>query len=234
MPAGRHATIFSLIVLLHIGFFYAMQAGLLREAGRVIEQEVVARLISPEAPPPEPPPPPPPPKVVVAPPPPPPPPTATIKPVDTPPPPTAITLPPEPPEPPPKPAEPAPVVVAPGPPAPPAPPAPVVAPPPPPAPPAEPRVRALGDQGIEYIKAPTLSYPSISLRLKETGDLLVRVLVNEQGRVDKVEVQKSSGFPRLDNAARDAAMRAQFKPYLEGGRAVPVWVVVPFSFKLDS
>lgn len=232
MPAGRHAAVISFIVLLHIGFFYAMQSGLLRQASSLLDREVIARLILPDEPPPPPPPPPPPQPKVVAPPPPPPPPTATIKPVDTPPPPTAITLPPAPPEPPKTPPAPEPVVVAP---APPAPPPPVAAPPAPPPPPqAEPKVRSIGDAGIEYVRAPSASYPPISLRLKETGDLLVRVLVDEHGKVQKVEVQKGSGFARLDNAARDAALRAQFKPYMEGGRAVTVWVVVPFSFKLDS
>jgi protein TonB len=66
------------------------------------------------------------------------------------------------------------------------------------------------------------------------GDLLLRVLVNEHGKVERAEVQKSSGHQRLDNAAREAALRAAFKPYMDGGRAVPVWVVVPFSFKFDS
>lgn len=232
MPAGRHAVVISFIVLLHVAFFYAMQSGLMRQASQLLDREVIARLILPDQPEPPPPPPPPMPKVV-APPPPPPPPTATIKPVDTPPPPTSITLPPAPPEPPKTPPAPEPVVVAPAPPAPP-PPAPVVAAPAPPPPPTEPKVRALGDAGIEYVRAPSASYPPISLRLKETGDLLVRVLVNEQGRVEKVEVQKGSGYARLDKAASEAARSAQFKPYMEGGRPVTVWVVVPFSFKLDS
>lgn len=231
MPAGRHAVVLSFIILLHVAFFYALQSGLLRKAGRLIQNEVIAELILPEtAPEPPPPPPPPPPKLIqqpVAPPPP----QATVRPTETPPPPTAITLPPTPVEPPKTPPAPEPVVVAPAPPAPPAP-APVVTAPPPP--PAEPKVRAIGDAGIEYVRAPTTTYPRLSMRLKETGDLLVRVLVNEQGRVERVELQKSSGFPRLDSAAREAAQQAVFKPYLEGGRAVSVWVVVPFSFKLDS
>jgi periplasmic protein TonB len=235
MPAGRHAAIFSLIVLLHIGFFYAMQAGLLREASRVIEQEVVARLIEPEAPPPPEPPPPPPPKVVIAPPPPPPPPTATIKPVDTPPPPTAITLPPAPPEPPPKPAEPAPVVVAPGPPAPPAPPPPVVAPPQPPAPPAEPRVVTFGDGAVAYVKEPNISYPQISMRLRETGTVLLRLWVSEEGLVERAEIAVSSGYPRLDKAAREGVMRAQFRPILVGGRGIKFQIdKAPYAFKLDQ
>jgi len=155
----------------------------------------------------------------------------TVKAVEPPPAPPAITRPESPPEPPPPSPQPAPVVVAPAPPTP-APPPVVQAPPAPPAP--QPVLRSLGDAGIEYTRAPAVTYPPISLRLREMGDLLLRVLVNEQGRVERAEIQKSSGYARLDNAAREAALRAAFKPYMDGGRAVPVWVVVPFSFKFDS
>ena len=231
MPNTRQGMVVAFIVLLHVGSFYALQAGLMRGASKFVEEEVIARLILPDTPPPPPEPPPPPPKVVDTPPPPPPP-RETVRPTEAPPPPTAITLPTAPPEPPPPAPEPAPVVVAPPPPVPPPPAPPTTAPPAPPAP--QPAVRSLGDAGIEYTRAPLPVYPPYSLRLRETGDLLLRVLVNEQGKVERAEVQKTSGHPRLDNAAREAAMKAAFKPYLEGGRAVPVWVVVPFSFKVDS
>lgn len=230
MPSARQGAVLAFIVFLHVAFFYALQAGLMRQASKFVQEEVIAKLIMPEAPPE--PPPPPPPKLAEPPPPPPPPPRPTIRPIEEPPPPTAITLE-KPPEEPPKAPEPAPVVVAPAPPTPTPPPV-AAAPAPPAPPPPQPLVRSIGDAGIEYVKAPALSYPPISLRLRETGDLLVRVLVNEQGKVDKVEIQKSSGYARLDNAARDAAMKAVFKPYIDGGRAVTVWVTVPFSFKLDS
>jgi protein TonB len=231
MPNTRQGMVIAVIVLLHVGFFYALQAGLMRSASRFVQEEVFARLILPDPPAEVPPPPPPPPPKVVEPPPPPPPPRETVKAVEAPPAPTAISLPETPPEPPPPSPVTPPVVVAPAPPT--AAPPPVVqAPPAPPAP--QPVVRSLGDAGIEYTRAPTPTYPPISLRLREMGDLLLRVLVNEQGKVERAEVQKSSGHQRLDNAAREAALRAAFKPYMDGGRAVPVWVVVPFSFKFDS
>lgn len=83
------------------------------------------------------------------------------------------------------------------------------------------------------MREPTVTYPQVSLRMRETGDLVLRVLVDETGHVEQVELQQSSGFPRLDKAARDAAAKAVFKPYKENGQPVPVWVLVPFSFKLS-
>lgn len=69
--------------------------------------------------------------------------------------------------------------------------------------------------------------------MKEEGTVGLRILVNESGRAQNVEVQKSSGSARLDNAAREAALLALFKPHLEDGRAVSVHVSVPINFFLQ-
>lgn len=68
----------------------------------------------------------------------------------------------------------------------------------------------------------------------EEGKVMLRVLVNEKGRPERVEVQKTSGSPRLDEAARQAAMRAVFKPHMEDGRPVAVFAIIPIRFQLDS
>jgi protein TonB len=87
---------------------------------------------------------------------------------------------------------------------------------------------------VEYILAPQPDYPATSKRIGEEGRVLLRVLVNEDGRPERVEVQKSSGSARLDEAARQAVLRALFKPYLEDGKALAVYALVPISFQLDN
>lgn len=102
------------------------------------------------------------------------------------------------------------------------------------APPAP--VQATGPKtitsGVEYIQPPQPVYPSQSKRLGEQGKVVLRVLVNEKGVADQVTVQSSSGFSRLDEAGRQAAQRALFKPHLEDGRPVAVFVIVPLNFQL--
>lgn len=98
----------------------------------------------------------------------------------------------------------------------------------PPAPPAGPRVIS----AVEYIRAPQPVYPSSSRRLGEQGVVTLRVLVNEKGYAEQASVQKSSGFNNLDEAGRRAAMGALFKPYVEDGKAVPVYVIVPINFQI--
>jgi len=69
--------------------------------------------------------------------------------------------------------------------------------------------------------------------MREEGTAVLRVLVNARGRAERVELQKSTGSPRLDEAAKQAVLRTLFKPYIEDGKALPVFATVPIKFQLD-
>ncbi|MGK5027336.1 energy transducer TonB [Janthinobacterium sp. RB2R34] len=100
----------------------------------------------------------------------------------------------------------------------------------PPAPaPATPRTVS----SVEYVKAPQLIYPNMSRRLGESGTVVLRILINEKGLPEQIVVQKSTGYSNLDEAGRQAAMRALFKPMIENGKPVPVYVLVPLTFQLS-
>jgi protein TonB len=88
--------------------------------------------------------------------------------------------------------------------------------------------------GIEYILPPQTVYPQMSKRMGEQGKVVLRILVGENGKPDQVQVQTSSGFSRLDEAGRQAGLRVLFKPHMEDGRAVPVYVILPLNFQLTS
>jgi protein TonB len=123
-------------------------------------------------------------------------------------------------------AAPAPAAAAPSTPEPPA--AAPVAPAAPPAP-APPKTVS----GVEYVQPPQPDYPPISKRMGEEGKVMLRVLVSERGHPEEVDIQKSSGFIRLDEAARRAAMRAMFKPHLEDGKPVAVYALIPIIFSIQ-
>lgn len=101
----------------------------------------------------------------------------------------------------------------------------------PPPPPAEPKL--LPASAVRYLRAPSPTYPMLSLRQQEAGVVLVRILVDEAGEPREVRLEQSSGYKRLDQAALDAAQRARFAPYVEQGVARSVWVVAPIHFALD-
>ncbi|RZJ11164.1 MAG: energy transducer TonB, partial [Haliea sp.] len=147
----------------------------------------------------------------VAPPPPPPPPKPAPKVLRPPPMPVAIR------EPVPVPAPNAPTgVVEPQPPAPPIP-APVPPAPAPPAPPAPPRLVEVTQGETEYIRQPRVVYPSLSKRNGESGVVIIGVYYNTLGFAKRAEVIKSSGFERLDRAAREAVMASQVTPFRRAG-----------------
>ena len=131
-----------------------------------------------------------------------------------------------PPEPPPPVAEPAPapVAVAPAP-TPPAPPA-------PPAPPPAPKI--IPASAVQYLEPIVLQYPRLSQRNGETGRVMIRVFIDEAGLAKNAQVNRSSGHPRLDEAALAAIQKARFKPYTENGVAVAGWAYIPLDFELEK
>jgi protein TonB len=88
--------------------------------------------------------------------------------------------------------------------------------------------------GVEYLRAPLPEYPPLSRRNGETGKVLLRVLINAQGHPEQATVQQSSGSARLDEAGRQAVLRALFKPHSENGNPVAVYAIVPIKFTLDN
>lgn len=119
----------------------------------------------------------------------------------------------------------------------PTPPAPVAAPPAPtftPAPPAPPAPVTQARFDADYLKNPKPAYPPASRRLGEEGKVVLRVHVSAEGRPTEIELKGSSGFPRLDAAARAAVEQWRFVPARRGDEAIAAWVLVPIVFSLEG
>ncbi|MGQ0530350.1 MAG: energy transducer TonB [Panacagrimonas sp.] len=110
----------------------------------------------------------------------------------------------------------------------------VEAPPPPPAAAAEPAPVIPPNFVAAYLDNPPPAYPLSSKRLGETGTVLLRVRVSEMGRAESVELERSSGFARLDRAAIDAVRQWKFVPAKQADVAVPAYVLIPLNFDLSS
>jgi len=87
---------------------------------------------------------------------------------------------------------------------------------------------------LAYDGALKLRYPPSSIRAHEEGQVLLNVLVDADGHAQRVEIARGSGHAALDAAAREAVLRAHFKPVLRDGVAVSAWGVVPIRFRLDE
>jgi protein TonB len=112
--------------------------------------------------------------------------------------------------------------------------APVPAPPAPAPAPAPVPERQIAIDQVAYLEPPVLQYPLAARRLREQGQVLVRVRVDESGRPSQTLLQQTSGSRLLDEAALAAVAATRFKPYREGGVARPFWVLMPLVFSLDS
>lgn len=86
----------------------------------------------------------------------------------------------------------------------------------------------------DYLQNPKPVYPAISRRLSEEGRVVLRVKVSNSGMPLSIDIKQSSGFVRLDDAARGAVERWKFVPAKQGGEAIEAWVLVPLHFSLDS
>ncbi len=86
--------------------------------------------------------------------------------------------------------------------------------------------------GVEYLSPPKVEYPVSARRAGLEGKVMLRLLIDERGTPQRADIQQSSGHARLDEAARNAALRALFKPHVEDGHPMPVYALVPISFSL--
>ena len=104
---------------------------------------------------------------------------------------------------------------------------------PPPASQAEDRSTPKLVSTVEYVREPSPRYPPQSRRLREQGLVVLRVVIDERGEASSIEIETSSGHARLDDAARDAVLRAAFRPYVEDGAPRRALVLIPIEFALN-
>jgi TonB family protein len=83
-----------------------------------------------------------------------------------------------------------------------------------------------------YLDTPRPGYPELARREGREGRVLLRVLVNDQGRTKAVEINSSSGNEALDGAAAEAVKRWHFHPARYGDKAVESWLRIPIEFRL--
>jgi periplasmic protein TonB len=221
-PVSRNVLIALAVVLLHIGLIWALQSGLLRRSVELlVPATVLAQFIEPPA------------RIIEP---------ALPVPPATRPTPTpaaqkkAATKVPPPQQQPPAPqpvaiADPSPTPSA----------AAVVVPPVPPSAPAPvaatesaPPSVQLPTSDADYLQNPKPPYPPLSMRLGETGKVVYKVWIGADGKAERAELVKSSGFARLDSAAYDTVMRWRYVPGKRNGVAQAMPFNVPINWELRN
>lgn len=206
------------VVVFHAVMGYALVNGLARKIVEVVAPPLETKIIEEIKPPPQeqPPPPPPPPKLAAPPPPYIPPPEIQVQVPQVAPAITAVTRV-KPPQPIPAPGtrvEPAPK------------PAPKPKPVPRPAPVYKPPV-------VDAGACEKPAYPMASLRRQESGIVLLAFLIDVNGTAIESKVERSSGFRRLDEAARNALALCKFTPANTDGKPQQAWAKIEYEWKLQ-
>jgi TonB family protein len=97
---------------------------------------------------------------------------------------------------------------------------------------APPRVDLTGS--IANVKEPELIhkvkpvYPELARRARVAGEVVLRITIDEEGKVGFVAVEK--GHPLLTGAAVSAVKEWQYRPTIENGKAIPVTTTVKIRF----
>ncbi|MEO6078481.1 MAG: energy transducer TonB [Steroidobacteraceae bacterium] len=87
---------------------------------------------------------------------------------------------------------------------------------------------------VEYLQPPVANYPLAAKQARASGIVCIRALVETDGRVREVRVQRSSGHASLDKEASKSVLEAVFRPYMRDGRAHATLVDVPVDFSLKT
>jgi protein TonB len=90
----------------------------------------------------------------------------------------------------------------------------------------------LPSSDADYLHNPKPKYPAFSISRNEQGTVRLSVLVGVDGRAKEVKIKTSSGYERLDRAARDAVLGWTFVPGKRAGVPEEMWYDLPMPFKL--
>ncbi|BAL97724.1 energy transducer TonB [Rubrivivax gelatinosus] len=113
----------------------------------------------------------------------------------------------------------------------PVPPAPTAAPAPAPV---TPTIRQVPPSALRYLVEPPVAVPLASRRLRESGTVVLRVVVDVRGHPRSVTLRRSSGFPRLDEQALGAMRQARFLPCTDNGQPVECESDAPIVYELEN
>jgi protein TonB len=76
------------------------------------------------------------------------------------------------------------------------------------------------------------SYPEDARKAGIEGMVVVEVLVDTAGNVEKVKIVRS--VPELDQAAVEAVRKFRFNAATLDDKRVSSWITIPFHFKLSD
>ena len=90
------------------------------------------------------------------------------------------------------------------------------------------------DYKATYLNNPPPAYPMVARRNGLQGRVVLNVEVLTSGVCGQINIQTSSGYAMLDEAALQTVKTWRFLPASQAGRAVDKWFMIPIQFSLKD
>ncbi len=81
---------------------------------------------------------------------------------------------------------------------------------------------------------PVPAYPRASRIRNEQGTVMLAVTIAANGDITAISIARSSGYPRLDEAALNAVRHWHYHPAQQGGKAISYRYLQPINFNLNN
>ena len=87
----------------------------------------------------------------------------------------------------------------------------------------------------EYaLRNPKPHYPISSRENGEQGAVMLYACITDHGKVERLDLAQSSGYPALDRSALNTIRHWSFRPAQESGKPIPMCYRLPIRFLLSS
>ena len=77
-------------------------------------------------------------------------------------------------------------------------------------------------------------YPISSRENGEQGAVMLYACITDHGKVERLDLAQSSGYPALDRSALNTVRHWSFRPAQESGKSIPMCYRLPIRFLLSS
>jgi protein TonB len=83
------------------------------------------------------------------------------------------------------------------------------------------------------LRNPKPPYPISSRENGEQGAVMLYACITDHGKVERVDLAQSSGYPALDRSALNTIRHWSFRPAQESGKSIPMCYRLPIRFLLS-
>lgn len=88
------------------------------------------------------------------------------------------------------------------------------------------------DYKAAYLNNPKPPYPPVAFQMRIEGTVMLKALVQPDGRCGEVLLAKTSGNDLLDKSALNTVAQWKFTPAKSQGKDISQWVSIPITFSI--